>query len=122
MTPEAAVFALVADATGLKVYADGHAPVTAEWPFATATVPAGCLGAEVAATVDLWYRDAGEAAPNEAARRLSSAIGRGGRLVAFDGGAAWVRRGDPWCTPMTDTDDEVERRHINITIEYLTQD
>lgn len=122
MTPEAAVTSWLSGATGMGVYAEGHVPDGAAYPYATLSLP-GCAGGSTsAATLDLWYRGAGEAVPNAAARALSQAIGRGGVIVPCDGGAAWLTRGEPWCQPMTDVDDAIERRHVNLTIEWETTD
>ena len=120
MTPEAAVTRWLADAVGLRVHARGHVPEGSTYPYATLYLPGCCGGSTSAAAIDLWYRGAGEAEPNAAARRLSAAISRGGAMVPFDGGAAWVRRGEPWCQPVEDQDDAVERRTINIEVEWLT--
>lgn len=119
MTPEAAVYALVGDATGLPVYAEGHVPEERPYPFATVAMPVLACGQQAGVTVDLWHRDAGEAVPNAAARSLEAALGRGGRVLACDAGAVWIAIGSPFCQPVTDPDGAVERRHINLTAELL---
>ena len=120
MTPEAAVTRWLADAVGLRVHARGHVPEGSAYPYATLYRPGGGGGARSGAPPDRGSRGPGVAAPTPAARRLSAAISRGGAMVPFDGGAAWVRRGEPWCQPVEDPDDAVERRTINIEVEWLT--
>ena len=78
---------------------------------------------EVNITVNLWYFGEDEEAANAKARELSLAIGRGGRILRCDGGAIWLKRGDPWCQNLNDEADiRIKRRYINVTAEFLTQD
>ena len=77
---------------------------------------------EIALTVNLWYYTESEAMPNAKAQEISDAIGMGGCMVAYDGGAMWIKRGSPWCQNIADESDKnIKRRYLNITVEYLSQ-
>lgn len=120
MTPEAAFVAWLGTASGLPVHPEGHVPADASYPYATFSLPVSGFGdGDAAASVSLWYRNSGEAVPNACARKLSAELGLGGKLLACDGGAMWLKRGEPFSQPMADTDDAIERRLINISVEYF---
>ena len=60
--------------------------------------------------------------PNAKAQEISDAIGMGGCMVAYDGGAMWIKRGSPWCQNIADESDRnIKRRYLNITVEFLSQ-
>ena len=78
-------------------------------------------GGEVGLTVNLWFYTTSEAIPNAKAHELSDAIGYGGVTLPCDGGFIWLKRGSPWCQNLQDdTDQNIKRRYINVTAEYLT--
>ena len=46
----------------------------------------------------------------------------GGAFVPYDGGAMWIKRGSPWCQNIADESNKnIKRRYLNITVEYLSQ-
>ena len=52
---------------------------------------------------------------------ISDAIGLGGVFVPCDDGAIWIKRGSPWCQNVRDDSDaNIKRRYLNITVEYIT--
>ena len=72
-------------------------------------------------TVNLWYYTTQEAEPNAKAQEISDAIGLGGVFVPCDDGAIWIKRGSPWCQNVRDdSDTNIKRRYLNITVEYIT--
>lgn len=92
-------------------------------PYLTYTPVFDAWGGEpVSLTVNLWYRTESEAIPNAKAQELSQAIGRGGVVLACDGGYIRLLRGSPWCQSLTDeTSPNIKRRYINITARYYTE-
>ncbi len=92
-------------------------------PYLTYTPVFGAWGGEpVSLTVNLWYRTESEAIPNAKAQELSERIGLGGVVIPCDGGYIWLKRGSPWCQSLTDeTDQNIKRRYLNVTAEYLTE-
>ena len=56
------------------------------------------------------------------AQEIADAIGMGGTFVFYDGGAMWITRGSPWCQNIADeSDKDIKRRYLNLTVEYLSQ-
>lgn len=67
----------------------------------------------------LWYKSTSWAEISQKAAEIGETIGYGGKLVYFDGGAMWVKRGVPFAQRMSDEDDTIRRIHLNIEVEYL---
>ena len=107
----------------LPSYAASAVPDDVEFPFLTyELITSAWEGGEVGVTVNLWYYTTSEAVPNAKAQEISEAIGVGGIVLKCDGGYIWLKRGSPWCQSLTDnTDNQVKRRYINISAEYLTE-
>lgn len=123
MTPEAAIYRFLEE-LGIPVYAATSVPDDAEFPYATVEMSSGTFWeGEVALPVSLWYRGDSEAGPNAKARELSALVGPGGRVLACDGGAVWLKRGTPLVQSMGDpADDKIKRRYVNLTAEFITTD
>lgn len=78
-------------------------------------------GGEVSMTVNLWFHTTSEAVPDEKAQKLSQRIGYGGVTIPCDGGYIWLKRGSPFCQSLQyEPDNNIKRRYINLTAEYLT--
>lgn len=70
---------------------------------------------------DLWYRSMSWAEISQKAEQISAAIGRGGIMVPYDGGAIWITRGSPFSQRMdAETSNDFRRVHININAEFLS--
>ena len=77
--------------------------------------------APVAIGADLWHRSMSWAEISQKAEEISEAIGRGGKMIPYNGGAIWITRGSPFSQHMSaDTSYDVRRIHININAEYLS--
>lgn len=78
-------------------------------------------GGEVSMTVNLWFHTTSEAVPDEKAQELSQRIGYGGVTIPCEGGYIWLKRGSPFCQSLQyEPDNNIKRRYINLTAEYLT--
>ena len=76
---------------------------------------------EVGLTVNLWFRTESEAIPDEKAQELSKRIGYSGVIIPCDEGYIWLKRGSPFCQSLKyEEDNDIKRRYINLTAEYLT--
>lgn len=76
---------------------------------------------EVNCTVNVYYYTESEALPNAKAEEISKRIGFGGTRLKCDDGFIWVKKGTPFCQSLTEGDrNEVKRRYINLTLEYIT--
>ena len=122
MTKEAALKQFF-NSFGIKFYPSTAVPKDVVFPYGTYEVITSFWeGGEVGLTVNLWYFTTDEAPPNAKARELSEAIGFGGKIIPCDGGYIWLKRGSPWCQSLTDeTDQNIIRRYINVSAEYLTE-
>lgn len=107
----------------LPSYTAASVPDDAVFPWLTYELITGAwVDGENAITVNLWYYTTSEVAPNAMAQKIADAIGMSGVLVPYDGGAMWIKRGSPWCQSLKDESDKnIKRRYINISIEYLSQ-
>ena len=107
----------------LPAYTTASVPDDAVFPWLTYELVTGAWGdGENAITVNLWYYTESEATPNAMAQKIADMIGMGGVFVPYDGGAMWLKRGSPWCQNLHDESDKnIKRRYINISVEFLTQ-
>lgn len=105
----------------ITAYPIGAVPEDTVFPWLTYDANIGNAGdGETSCTVDIWYHTESEAVPNAKVKEISEKIGLGGILLPYDGGAVWVKRGEPWCIPVVDdTDYSIKRRELNISLEFL---
>lgn len=105
---------------GLKAYDENTVPDGASLPYITYEVADSDLNNEVALTASLWYRSSSWSDITEKEQAISDFITRGGRLIAYDGGAMWIKKSNPWAQRMNEPSDETIRRIVlNISIEFL---
>lgn len=105
---------------GLKFYDENAVPDNAELPYGTYEASTDEFGNVLAQTASLWYRDSGWASITSKEQQLANAIGRGGKMVCYDGGAVWICKGTPWAQRMGDPSDEMIRRIVlNVIVEFL---
>ena len=107
----------------LPAYEENAVPDKTAYPYITYYVATDSFGGEIALTVSLWYRSTSWLAANEKAEEISRIIGAVGIMEACDGGAIWIKRGEPFAQNMGDqNDDMIRRKIINLSVEYLTAD
>ena len=105
---------------GLKAYDETSVPDDAQLPYITYEVSSDEFGSALAQTASLWYRDSGWADITAKEMQISDEIGRGGKMVAFDGGAFWINKASPFSSRMEEpSDDMIRRIVINVTVEFL---
>lgn len=106
----------------LTAYPTSSVPDDAVFPWLTYELITGAWDSgEIGLTVNLWHYTTQEAEPNAKAQEISDAIGLGGVFVPCDDGAIWIKRGSPWCQNVRDDSDaNIKRRYLNVTIEYIT--
>lgn len=107
----------------LTAYPTSNVPKDAAFPWMTYELITGAWDSgEIGLAVNLWYYTESEAIPNAKAQEIADAIGLGGCIVPYDGGALWIKRGAPWCQNIAQDDDpNIKRRYLNIAVEYLSQ-
>jgi hypothetical protein len=92
-----------------------------EFPYITYQLVTDSFDREVAATANIWYRDAGWKAINAKTEEISAHIGLGGKIIKCDGGRIWIKRGQPFAQNMGDeSDDLIKRKYLNLTFEFFT--
>lgn len=94
-----------------------------KFPYITYTVATDSIERTVALTSDLWHRGTSWEVVNDLAKRVSEAISGGGKIISCEGGCVWINRGTPFAQNMDDPDDNlIKRKHINISVEFMTAD
>lgn len=108
---------------GLTAYEENTVPTNATFPYITYQLATDSFDREVAATASLWYRSESWTAINAKTEEISQKISRGGKILSCDGGAIWLKRGQPFAQNMSDeSDDLIKRKYLNITAEFMTAD
>ena len=104
----------------LPAYEETAVPDDATLPYITYDIVTDSWGSETALTCSVWYRSTSWAQCNAKTREIGDTIGLGGIVLPCDGGAIWLKRGTPFAQNMTDDDDDIRRKYINITAEFIT--
>lgn len=121
MTKEAALHNFF-NRFGIPGYTTSSVPDDSVFPWLTYELVTGSIeNGENSLTVNLWYYGESEAVPNAKVREIADEIGYSGKVLTVDGGFIWIKRGTPWCQNLRDeTNANIKRRYLNITVEYLT--
>ena len=108
---------------GLTAYEENTVPTDASFPYITYQLVTDSFDREIPLTASLWYRSESWAGINAKTDEISQKISRGGKIVSCDGGAIWLKRGQPFAQNMGDeSDDLIKRKYLNITAEFMTAD
>ena len=108
---------------GLTAYEENTVPTDVAFPYVTYQLVTDSFDREVAATASLWYRGESWTDINAKTEEISQTISRGGKIIACDGGAIWMKRGQPFAQNMGDESDGlIKRKYLNITAEFMTAD
>lgn len=119
MTTREAVIYEFMSSFGIPAYTASATPTQAEMPYITYSLAIGDFENEVSMNANLWYRTESEKEPNAKVRDIESTMGAGGKLLTYDGGAVWIKKGNPWCQSVADEDSSVKRRYINFDLQYI---
>lgn len=108
---------------GLTAYEENTVPTDATFPYITYQLVTDSFDREIPLTASLWYRSESWADINAKTEEISQKISRGGKIISCDGGAVWLKRGQPFAQNMGDeSDDLIKRKYLNITAEFMTAD
>ena len=108
---------------GLVAYEENTVPTDAAFPYITYQLVTDSFDREVPVTASLWYRSESWTAINAKTEEISQRISRGGKIIPCDGGAIWLKRGQPFANNMSDESDNlIKRKYLNITAEFMTAD
>ena len=122
MTKAAAIYQFWSS-FGLAAYEENTVPTDAAFPYITYQLVTDSFGREIPLTASIWYRSESWTAINAKTEEISQKISRGGKVIPCDGGAIWLKRGQPFAQSMGDeSDDLIKRKYLNITAEFMTAD
>ena len=122
MTKAAAIYQFW-NSFGLTAYEENSVPDEAAFPYITYQLVTDSFDREIQLTASLWYRSESWTAINAKTEEISQKISRGGKIISCDGGAIWLKRGQPFAQNMGDESDNlIKRKYINISIVFITQD
>ena len=108
---------------GLTAYEENTVPTDAVFPYITYQLVTDSFDREIPLTASLWYRSESWTAINAKTEEISQKISRGGKIISCDGGAIWLKRGQPFAQSMGDgSDNLIKRKYLNITAEFMTAD
>lgn len=116
-TREAAIYNFL-NSFGIPAYASSATPEQAEMPYLTYDLIIGDIYQTVSMNVNLWYYTDSESEPNAKVREIEKVMGSGGKILPYDGGGVWIRKGNPWCQSLPDEDNSVKRRYMNFDLDY----
>ena len=120
MTKAAAIYQFWSS-FGLTAYEENTVPDNAAFPYITYQLVTDSFDRDVPVTASLWYRSESWTAINAKTEEISHTISRGGKIIPCDGGAIWLKRGQPFAQNMGDeSDDLIKRKYLNLILEYLT--
>lgn len=122
MTKAAAIYQFW-NSFGLTAYEENSVPDEAKFPYITYQLVTDSFYREIPLTASIWYRSESWTAINAKTEEISHKISRGGKIIACDGCAIWLKRGQPFAQNMGDeSDDLIKRKYLNITAEFITAD
>lgn len=105
-----------------KAYDETSVPDGVAFPYITYEVSEDFFDNNLMLTVSLWDRSESWQNVIEKSFEISDNITAGGRLIKYEDGAFWIRRGNPWAQRMSDSsDDSVRRIVLNVIVEYIDQ-
>ena len=121
MTKAAAIYQFW-NSFGLTAYEENTVPDDADFPYITYQLVTDSFDYEIPLTASIWYRSESWTAINAKAEEVSQKISRGGKIIPCDGGAIWLKRGQPFAQSMGDESDNlIKRKYLNITAEFFTE-
>ena len=122
MTKAAAIYQFW-NSFGLNAYEENTVPDDAAFPYITYQLVTDSFDREISLAASLWYRSESWTGINAKTEEISQAISRGGKIISCDGGAIWLKRGQPFAQNMGDESDNlIKRKYLNITAEFMTAD
>lgn len=105
----------------MKSYDENTVAENATFPRITYQIATSDFDNDVMLSASLWYNTRSWEDISKKADEINNYIGRGGKIIPFDGGAIWLRRGSPFAQRMGEpSDSSVRRILLNITAEFIS--
>ena len=105
---------------GLKFYDENTVPENATLPYGTYNESMAYFDEPVMMSASLWYKGLSWVDITQKAMEIGAAIGLDCRIIPFDGGYLWIKRGTPFAQRMSDENEQIRRIYMNVEVEYLT--
>ncbi len=105
---------------GWPAYDENTVPDDAQLPRLTYDVAVAEFGEPVALSVSVWDRSTSWSSVTQKASMIYLRVGLGGKIIPYDDGYIWIKRGQPFFQRMNDENDSIRRIYINLEVEYLT--
>lgn len=109
----------------LDAYEENSVPTgddAPSYPYITYSLSTDDFGSEIPVTASLWYRSTSWVECNSKTEEIGTRIGRGGVMLSCDGGAVWLKKGQPFAQNMSDNSDSmIKRKYLNIVAEFITE-
>ena len=122
MTKAAAIYQFW-NSFGLTAYEENTVTDNAKFPYITYQLVTDSFDREIPLAASLWYRSESWTGINSKTEEISQKISRGGKIIPCDGGAIWLKRGQPFAQNMRDESDGlIKRKYLNIAAEFMTAD
>lgn len=104
----------------LPAYDETDVPDDAVMPYITYSVSSDDFGNPRIENASLWYHSNSWEEITKKEQEIAEFITRGGRMLAFDGGALWLQKGHPWAQRLSSPNDDTVRLIVlTIIIEFL---
>lgn len=100
-----------------SVFSGANAPTM---PYITYEAAIGDISSDVLLSASLWYKSTSWAAISQKAEEISADI-EGGKVVPYDNGVLWIKKGQPFAQRMSEpSDDKVRRMYLNLEVQFLS--
>lgn len=105
---------------GIKAYDENTVTDEAQLPYITYGASNDNFDEPVMQTANIWDYSKSWALVTAKEKQISDFISRGGKMIPYDGGAIWIRKGNPWAQRLSDgSNDMIRRIVLNVVIEFL---
>lgn len=104
---------------GLNAYDENSVPENAELPYITYDVMTSDFGNALTLNASIWDKSFSWKSLQEKEEQIADFLGRGGKLITYDGGAFWIAKASNWAQRMSDADKSIRRILLTVDIEYI---
>ena len=104
---------------GWDAYDETSVPDNASLPYITYEVSTDSFNESVPLSASLWMQSNSWKDITLKEMEIAEAIGRGGKMVAYEGGAFWVTKGSPWSYRVQGENKQTRRITLNILVEFI---
>ena len=107
---------------GLFAYDTYSVPAEAAFPYITYELSLDSFDNEVYLSASIWDYSTSWENISKKTDEISKSLGGGGKMLAFDEGAVWIKKGSPFAQRMGDeVNDNIKRMLINISAEFISE-